>query len=182
MTFKQFSLERMRIRTQFQLWGHSSEKKKKYSFLQWLNYKGSSRVISVCPGISILGDVCHTPHPSPGIPTQSKVMLHRTIIRKIIVYAIKQRKNVLFMFTLWRTCKFIPHSGTRGGWMDPPRGFDMLQYFETILPSKESLWSSLQDEVHFMGGGNGRHLGFYQELSIRSKPREMVTFCAWDEK
>ena len=43
------------------------------------------------------------------------------------------------------------------GWMDPhpppPRVFDMLQYFETILPLEESLWSSLQDEVYFMGGG-----------------------------
>ena len=29
---------------------------------------------------------------------------------------------------------------------------------------------------------NGRHLGFYQELEIRLKPREMVIFCAWDEK
>ena len=25
---------------------------------------------------------------------------------------------------------------------------------------------------------NGRHLGFYQELEIRKKPREMVIFCA----
>ena len=25
---------------------------------------------------------------------------------------------------------------------------------------------------------NGRHLGFYQELEIRLKPREMVMFCA----
>ena len=42
----------------------------------------------------------------------------------------------------------------QGGWMEtPPRVFDMLQYFETILPSEESLWSSLQDEVYFMGGG-----------------------------
>ena len=38
--------------------------------------------------------------------------------------------------------------------MDPPtRVFDMLQCFETILPSVESLWYSLQDEVYFMGGG-----------------------------
>ena len=29
----------------------------------------------------------------------------------------------------------------------------MLQYFETILPSVESLWSSQQDEGYFMGGG-----------------------------
>ena len=41
------------------------------------------------------------------------------------------------------------------GVMDPPSPwvFDKLQYFETILPSVESLWSSLQDEVYFMGGG-----------------------------
>ena len=31
-----------------------------------------------------------------------------------------------------------------------PGGFDMLQYFETILPSVESLLSSYQDEVYFM--------------------------------
>ena len=44
------------------------------------------------PKISILGDVCHYPHPPPGIPTQSKLLLHHIIVRKIIVYAIKQRK------------------------------------------------------------------------------------------
>ena len=32
------------------------------------------------------------------------------------------------------------------------RLFDVLQYFETVLPSVESLWSSLQGEVYFMGG------------------------------
>ena len=79
----------------------------------------------------------------------------------------------------------------QGGWMDPspPRVFDMLPYFKTILPSEQSLWSSLQDEVYFMGGGtagggcdvnnNGRHLGFYQELEIRLKPREMVIFVLY---
>ena len=43
----------------------------------------------------------------------------------------------------------------QGGWMDlPPLSvFNMLHYFETILPSEESLSSSLQDEVYFMGGG-----------------------------
>ena len=58
-----------------------------------------------------------------------------------------------------------------------PRVFDMLQYLETILPSEENLWSSLQDEVYFMGGGTAggpvtsstmvailRHFGFFQEL------------------
>ena len=27
-----------------------------------------------------------------------------------------------------------------------------------------------------------RHLGFYQELEIRLKPREIVTFCSLQEK
>ena len=35
----------------------------------------------------------------------------------------------------------------------PPSVFDMLQYFEKILPSEESLSSSLQDKVYFMVGG-----------------------------
>ena len=29
---------------------------------------------------------------------------------------------------------------------------------------------------------NGRHLGFYQELVIGVKPREMVIFCVLNEK
>ena len=37
--------------------------------------------------------------------------------------------------------------------MDPPRVFDTLQYFETILLSVESLWYSPQDEVYFIGDG-----------------------------
>ena len=45
------------------------------------------------------------------------------------------------ILTLRRTRKFIPLSGTMGGgWMEPLlRVFDMLQYFETILPLVESL-------------------------------------------
>ena len=45
------------------------------------------------------------------------------------------------------------------------RGFEMLQYFVTILPSVESLWSSLQDEVYFMGGGATRGLLRHQQWS-----------------
>ena len=29
---------------------------------------------------------------------------------------------------------------------------------------------------------NGRHLGFYQELEISFKPRQMAIFCALHEK
>ena len=40
------------------------------------------------------------------------------------------------------------------GLMEPlSRVFDMWQYFKTIWPSVESLCSSRQDEVYFMGGG-----------------------------
>ena len=55
-----------------------------------------------------------------------------------------------------RTGKFkLPPWYKGKGWMEPSpsRLFDRLQYFETILPSVESLWSSLQGEVDFMGGG-----------------------------
>ena len=75
--------------------------------------------------------------------------------------------------------------------MEPlPGVFDMLQYFETILSLVESLWTSQQDELYFMGGGvleacdvtnNGRHRGFYQELEIRLKLREIAIFCALHE-
>ena len=54
----------------------------------------------------------------------------------------------------------------QGGWMEPlPGVFDMLQYFETILPSVESLWSSLHDEVYFMGGGAAGGLWRHQQWS-----------------
>ena len=66
----------------------------------------------------------------------------------------------------------------KGRLMEPlPGVFDMLPYFETILPSVKSLWFSQQDEVYFIGGGAtggtkhsrhlGRLLGYNQELEIR---------------
>ena len=67
--------------------------------------------------------------------------------------------------------------------MEPlPRVFDMLQYFETILPSAESLdllnkmrcilWVvALLEACDVSNNGHhlGRYLGFYQELEIRLK-------------
>ena len=52
-----------------------------------------------------------------------------------------------------------PHCDTGRRWgggvlMEPlPRVLDMLQYFETILPSVESHWSSRKNEVYLMGDG-----------------------------
>ena len=56
---------------------------------------------------------------------------------------------------------YTPNRSTRRGGGEggelvdgpPPRVFDRLQYFETILLLEESLCSSHQDEVYFMGGG-----------------------------
>ena len=70
--------------------------------------------------------------------------------------------------------------------MEPlPRVFDMLQYCETILLSVESfdllnkmryiLWVVALLEVRDVTN-NGRHLGFYQDLEIRLKLREMTIF------
>ena len=53
--------------------------------------------------------------------------------------------------------------------MEPlPRVFDMLQYFGMILPSVESLWSSQQDEVYFMGGGAAEGKWRHQQWSPSS--------------
>ena len=48
-----------------------------------------------------------------------------------------------------------PGGGGEGrGWIEPlPGVFDMLQYFETSFPLVESLCSSQQGEVYFMGSG-----------------------------
>ena len=78
--------------------------------------------------------------------------------------------NSYLSFIFWTYCGIMeaksfnvhtnsyPHIGTRRGGrkgvMEPLlRVFDLLQYFETILPSVESLWSSQKDEVYFIGGG-----------------------------
>ena len=57
----------------------------------------------------------------------------------IIVISVSRNFFFFFFFfglTLGRTRKIIP----QWGWMEPlPGVFDMLQYFETILPSVESL-------------------------------------------
>ena len=63
------------------------------------------------------------------------------------------------VLTLGRRRKVIPSPCYKVG------VFDMLQYFESILPSEESLWSSLQNEVYFMGGGAAGGLWRHQSWS-----------------
>ena len=48
-------------------------------------------------------------------------------------------------------CSTSTDGGGGRDWWNP--SLDMLQYFEKILPSMESLWSFLQDEICFMCGG-----------------------------
>ena len=103
-------------------------------------------------------------------------------------------KNIFTVLTLGRTRKFIPppcYKGRGEVWMKPlPKVFDMLQHFETILPSLESLWSSLQDEVYFMGCGAAGGLWRHQQWSspwilprIRNqvKTSRNAHFCVWHE-
>ena len=63
------------------------------------------------------------------------------------VYDKDRVRGIISILSLGCTRKFIPlvwyEEGGGGGWMEPLRGvFDMLQYFETILPLVENLWSS----------------------------------------
>ena len=59
------------------------------------------------------------------------------------------------------------------------RSLDLLNKIRYIL----SVVALLENcDVTNNGRHLGRHLGFYQELEIRLKPREMVMFCALHEK
>ena len=56
-------------------------------------------------------------------------------------------RGIIGILSLECTRKFIPlvwyKVGGGGEWIEPlPGVFDMLQYFETILPLVENLWSS----------------------------------------
>ena len=59
------------------------------------------------------------------------------------------------------------------------KAFDLLNKMRYILWVVELLEAC---DVTNNGRPLGRHLGFYQELEIRLKPREMVMFCALHEK
>ena len=76
----------------------------------------------------------------------------------------------------------VVQKGGVGAPPSPPWVFDMLQYFEMILPSVESLWFSLQDEVYCMGGAllevsdvtkHGR-----KDFEIRLKQWQLINVCA----
>ena len=62
------------------------------------------------------------------------------------VYNKGKIRGIIVIWFLGRTRKFILlllYNGVGEGWMEPlPGVFDMLQYFETILPLVENLWSS----------------------------------------
>ena len=80
------------------------------------------------------------------------------------------------ILTLGGTRKFIPPPWYKGGGggtgVDGTRlrVFDMLEYYETILPSVEGLWSSLQDKVYFMGGGTAGGMWCHQQWSPSRPP------------
>ena len=94
--------------------------------------------------------------------------------------------------TLGRARKFIPHRGTMGGGgMEPPlwflifcsilKRFYQWKAFDLLYKRRYILWV-----VALLGAcdvtNNGRHLGFYQGLEIKLKPREMVIFFVLELK
>jgi len=59
-----------------------------------------------------------------------------------------------------------------------------LQYFETIFPLVEKQYKGkMLGVVALLEAcdvtNNGRHLGFYQNLEIRLKPRELLFFLCF---
>ena len=86
------------------------------------------------------------------------------------------------LLTVGRTRKVIPppwYKGKGGWWTPPPPWvFEMLQYFETVLPSVKSFWSSLQDEVFVIGGvavgGLWRHQKSWSPSWVFSRIRNRV--------
>ena len=70
-----------------------------------------------------------------------------------------------WQLTPWTYTQIHTPPGGKGLVEPLPRVFDMLQYFETIWPSVESLWASQQDEVYFMGGGAAGGLWRNQQWS-----------------
>ena len=90
-----------------------------------------------------------------------------------------------------RPTNVVPGVGGRGRSWNLPRGFGMLEYSETILPSVESLRSSLQDKLSFMSGGAAGDLWRHQQWSpswislwFRNQGETMRNgdFFAWHEK
>ena len=105
-----------------------------------------------------------------------------------------ERLRSWFVLTLGRARQFIPPPCmAQGGRLDEhlPRVFNIcsiskqfwLQWkaFDLLNKMRYILWVVALLEACDVTN-NGRHLGFYQELEIRLKPREMVIFCALHEK
>ena len=94
--------------------------------------------------------------------------------------------------TLGRTRKVIPpHRGSKGGGWNPspefliccsiPKRFSLKwKAFDLLNKIRYILWVVALLKACDVTN-NGRHLGFYQELEIGLKPREMVIFCALHE-
>ena len=77
----------------------------------------------------------------------------------------------LWTYKQIHTPTVVQRGGGVEGWLEPlPGVFDMLQYFETILPLVESLWSSSQDDVYFIGGGAAWGLWRHQQWSTAWPP------------
>ena len=137
-------------------------------------------------------------------PTPVKVASNIEACSRLEGTTLNGRKEAseYFISQTWNHQQFNPRTYTQihtptkvqkgGGLIQPlPAVFDMLQYFEMILPLVESLTDLLNKMRYILWvvalmeacdiTNNGchldRYLGFYQEVEIRLKPWEIVMFC-----
>ena len=137
-------------------------------------------------------------------PTPIKVASNIEACSRLEGTTLNKRKkgSEYFISQTWNHQQFNPRTYTQihtptkvqkgGGLIESlPAVFDMLQYFEMILPLVESL-NDLLNKMRYIlwvvalleacditnnGCHLGGYLGFYQELEIRLKPWEIVMFC-----
>ena len=140
--------------------------------------------VSLASGASLLGCERRSREMSTSKDFFESLSKNLGLVVNLVLWSNEQHYNL----TIRHTCKFIPppwYKRGGSGWcspLPPPWVFDMLQYFEMILPSVESLWFSLQDEVYCMGGAllevsdvtkHGR-----KDFEIRLKQWQLINVCA----
>ena len=94
-------------------------------------------------------------------------------------------------YTQIHTPTLVQGKGEGGGWSPSPEFLICCSISKRFCPQWKAL--DLLNKMSYIlwvvalmetcdVTNNGRHLGFYQELEIRLKPRERVIFCALHEK
>ena len=137
------------------------------------------------------------------IPTDSEILTKGIRSSLTLFLFLDDRSDISFYYqltyyflTLGRTRQFIPPPWYKREGVDgtPPRSFRYFAVFRNDFASSGkpllflTRWGiavlALLETCDVINNGRyfGRHLGFYQELEIRLKPREMVVFLCFTWK